>query len=61
MFIRRPILAGKTDLNQLQMIVDLVGLPTEETMPGWTSLPGFETIKDYKPTPGSGLAQQFRA
>ncbi|KAI9766779.1 MAG: serine/threonine protein kinase, CMGC, CDC2/CDK sub [Geoglossum simile] len=60
MFVRRPILAGKSDVNQLQMIFELVGTPTEETMPGWNELPGCEGVKDFKPQPGN-LAQQFRA
>jgi hypothetical protein len=60
MFVRRPILAGKSDVNQLQMIFELVGTPTEETMPGWSELPGCEGVKEFKPQPGN-LAQQFRA
>ncbi|KAI9786860.1 MAG: serine/threonine protein kinase, CMGC, CDC2/CDK sub [Geoglossum umbratile] len=59
MFVRRPILAGKSDINQLQMIFELVGTPTEDTMPGWSALPGCEGVKDFKPQPGN-LAQQFR-
>ncbi|MCJ1361530.1 serine/threonine protein kinase, CMGC, CDC2/CDK sub [Acarospora aff. strigata] len=59
MFKGKPILAGNSDLNQLQMVFDLVGSPTEETMPGWTSLPGCEGVKSFKPRLGT-LAQVFR-
>jgi serine/threonine-protein kinase BUR1 len=60
MFVGRPILAGNSDANQLQMIFELVGTPTEETMPGWSQLPGCEGVKIFKPQSGN-LAQQFRA
>ncbi|MCJ1337449.1 serine/threonine protein kinase, CMGC, CDC2/CDK sub [Bachmanniomyces sp. S44760] len=59
MFKGRPILAGNTDLNQAQMIFDLVGAPTEETMPGWSSLPGCEGITSFAPRV-STLSQVFR-
>ncbi len=59
MFKGKPILAGNSDLNQAQMIFDLVGSPTEENMPGWSSLPGCEGVKSFQPRPGN-LAQVFR-
>lgn len=59
MFKGRPILAGSSDINQAQAIFDLVGAPTEETMPGWSSLPGCEGIRSFAPRP-STLAQVFR-
>ncbi|KAI9818563.1 MAG: serine/threonine protein kinase, CMGC, CDC2/CDK sub [Pycnora praestabilis] len=59
MFKGKPILAGNSDLNQAQIIFDLVGSPTEENMPGWSSLPGCEGVKLFKPRQGS-LAQEFR-
>ena len=60
MFKRRPILAGKSDLNQLQKIFDLVGSPTEQNMPGWSELPGFkkEGVTSYGLAKGR-LAQEF--
>lgn len=42
MFKRKPILTGNSDLHQAQIIFDLVGAPTDETMPGWRDLPGCE-------------------
>lgn len=59
MFKRRPILAGNSDLNQAQLIFALVGTPTEETMPGYTSLPGCDGIKDFGNKPGN-LNQVFK-
>ncbi|KAI9750471.1 MAG: hypothetical protein M4579_006461 [Chaenotheca gracillima] len=59
MFTGRPILAGNSDLNQIHIIFDLVGAPTEENMPGWSQLPGCEGTKQFKPRP-STLAQRFR-
>jgi len=59
MFKQKPILAGTSDLNQAQIIFDLVGSPTEENMPGWSSLPGCEGVKSFVPRQ-STLAQVFR-
>ncbi|KAF2275298.1 Pkinase-domain-containing protein [Westerdykella ornata] len=58
MFKRKPILAGQSDLHQLQIIFELVGTPTAQTMPGWEQLPGAETVKNSQPTNGN-LTGQF--
>lgn len=58
MLIGKPILAGESDSNQLKIIFDLVGTPTEDTMPGWKSLPGAEGLQ-IQPRPPS-LPQRFR-
>ncbi|KAJ5144137.1 uncharacterized protein N7515_002924 [Penicillium bovifimosum] len=47
MFKGKPILTGNSDLNQAQLIFNLVGTPTEETMPGWSELPGCEGVKNF--------------
>ena len=59
MFTGRPILAGSSDLNQAHLIFELVGSPTEENMPGWSSLPGCEGMKTLKEWPGK-LETRFR-
>ncbi|KAL8944417.1 MAG: hypothetical protein Q9216_000468 [Gyalolechia sp. 2 TL-2023] len=59
MFKGKPILAGTSDLNQAQMIFDLVGSPTEESMPGWSSLPGCDGVRSFS-SRASTLAQVFR-
>jgi len=59
MFTGRPILAGVSDINQAQLIFDLVGSPTEDSMPGWSTLPGFDGVKSFTPRT-STIAQRFR-
>ncbi|TID19745.1 serine/threonine-protein kinase bur1 [Venturia nashicola] len=58
MFKKKPILAGKSDLNQAQIIFELVGSPTEHTMPGWQELPGCEGVKNWVAEPGN-LDREF--
>lgn len=50
MFERKPILEGRTDVDQCVRIFQLVGSPTEQNMPGWSDLPGCEGEKvwDHK-------------
>ncbi|PYI26833.1 putative CDK9 [Aspergillus indologenus CBS 114.80] len=52
MFKGKPILAGNSDLNQAHLIFNLVGSPTEETMPGWSLLPGCDGVKSFGNRPG---------
>ncbi|KAL4735510.1 Serine/threonine-protein kinase bur1 [Aspergillus similis] len=59
MFKGKPILAGNSDLNQAQLIFSLVGTPTEENMPGWSSLPGCEGVKNFGNRPGN-IAEVFK-
>ncbi|KAF7592590.1 serine/threonine protein kinase, CMGC, CDC2/CDK sub [Aspergillus hancockii] len=59
MFKGKPILAGTSDLNQAQLIFNLVGTPTEENMPGWSSLPGCEGVKSFGSKPGN-LSEVFK-
>ncbi|GJJ74298.1 serine/threonine-protein kinase BUR1 [Entomortierella parvispora] len=42
MLFGRPVLQGNSDQDQLDKIFQLCGSPTEENMPGWSSLPGLE-------------------
>lgn len=61
MLIGKPILAGDSDANQLKIIFDLVGTPTNDTMPNWRSLPGAElyNVASFPQTTGT-LSQNFR-
>lgn len=59
MFKGKPILAGNSDLNQVQLIFNLVGAPTEENMPGWSSLPGCDGVRSFGSKPGN-LSQVFK-
>lgn len=45
MFERKPILEGKTDVDQCVQIFKLVGSPNDNNMPGWSELPGCEGEK----------------
>lgn len=53
MFEGRPILEGKSDLNQAQIIFELVGSPNDNNMPGWAQLPGCEGVKEWEPHRGN--------
>ncbi|KAL9129124.1 MAG: hypothetical protein Q9217_002334 [Psora testacea] len=59
MFKKRPILPGNSDLNQLHLIFDLMGSPTEENMPGWSTLPGCDGVKTFQPR-NSSISTAFR-
>ncbi|KAF8544240.1 kinase-like domain-containing protein [Trichophaea hybrida] len=41
LILRVPYLAGETDVNQLVVIANALGTPTEQNWPGVTSLPGY--------------------
>lgn len=58
MLFGKPILAGESDAHQLELIWDLMGSPTDETMPGWKSLPGGEHLSP-RSRPGN-LQSRFR-
>ncbi|GAA5921463.1 hypothetical protein JCM1841_005468 [Sporobolomyces salmonicolor] len=44
MFKKSPIFPGTSDLDQVVRIFSMCGPPTDETMPGWRTLPGVEGI-----------------
>lgn len=44
LLVGRPILQGKTEVDQLKLVFGLVGMPTEETWPGFSKLPGAKDI-----------------
>ncbi|PHH62171.1 hypothetical protein CDD81_7365 [Ophiocordyceps australis] len=58
MLVGKPILAGDSDSHQLELIWDLMGVPTEDTMPGWKQLPGGDHLSP-RPRPGN-LQTRFR-
>ncbi|KAK3686013.1 kinase-like domain-containing protein [Podospora appendiculata] len=58
MLVGKPILAGDSDANQLDIIFDLCGTPTDENMPGWQDL---AHGGDFKFRPRSGnLSHRFK-
>ncbi|KAJ0410716.1 hypothetical protein ATCC90586_008301 [Pythium insidiosum] len=44
LLLGRPILQGKTEIEQLQLIFGLVGMPTEENWPDFKKLPGAKDL-----------------
>ncbi|KAI5365182.1 Putative serine/threonine-protein kinase, active [Septoria linicola] len=48
MFERKPILEGRSDVDQCVKIFKLLGSPTQETMPGWSELPGCEGTNTWE-------------
>jgi serine/threonine-protein kinase BUR1 len=48
MFERKPILEGRTDIDQCVRIFKLVGSPNDNNMPGWSALPGCEGQKEWE-------------
>ena len=53
MFRRKPILMGKSDMHQAEIIWDLVGSPNDDSMPGWQNLPGCDGVKTFVPRKGT--------
>ncbi|EPQ53669.1 Pkinase-domain-containing protein [Gloeophyllum trabeum ATCC 11539] len=47
MFWRRPILAGSSDIDQLDKIWQLCGSPNQQNWPNWDRLPGCEGVKRF--------------
>jgi serine/threonine-protein kinase BUR1 len=58
MFERKPILEGRTDVDQCVRIFKLVGSPNETNMPGWSALPGCEGVKEWEQKRGD-IDQRF--
>ncbi|KAK3710552.1 serine/threonine protein kinase, CMGC, CDC2/CDK sub [Vermiconidia calcicola] len=52
MFELKPILEGKTDVEQCVRIFQLVGSPNDTNMPGWFDLPGCEGTTKWDPKKG---------
>ncbi|KAF1850898.1 Pkinase-domain-containing protein [Cucurbitaria berberidis CBS 394.84] len=59
MFKRKPILAGHSDLHQAQIIFELIGSPNDQNMPGWSDLPGAESVRQFAGNQGT-IASRFR-
>lgn len=50
MFMRRPILPGSSDIDQLEKIWQLCGTPNQHTWPNYDALPGCEGVKRFNQT-----------
>lgn len=58
LLIHKPLLPGKTEIGQLEMIIDLLGTPSEAIWPEFKSLPGIENFI-LKQQPYNNLKQKF--
>lgn len=54
----RPLLPGRTELGQLELIVDLLGTPSDAIWPEYSSLPALENFT-LKQQPYNNLKQRF--
>ena len=54
----KPLLPGRSEINQLEMIIDLLGTPNDHIWPGLSSLP---TLQDFtlKQQPYNNLKHKF--
>ena len=54
----KPLLPGKSEINQIQLIVELLGTPNDHIWPGFSSLP---TMQEFtlKNQPYNNLKHQF--
>jgi hypothetical protein len=60
LYLKNPILAGDTDRDQLRRIFTHCGPLNEDTMPGWSALPGFPDALGYPwadTVPGKPLSE----
>lgn len=53
-----PLMAGKSEINQFQLIVDLLGTPSDQIWPGFSSLPGAKSM-NFKRQPYNNLKHKF--
>lgn len=58
MYERKPILEGRTDVDQCVRIFQLVGSPNEQSMPGWDQLGGCDGTKNWEARRGD-IDQRF--
>ncbi|KAI5848032.1 kinase-like domain-containing protein [Tricharina praecox] len=58
---RTPLLQGKTEIDQLSKIFELLGVPTDESWPGYRRLPNAKslTFPKHSSTTGSHLRAKF--
>ena len=39
LLLHRPLLPGRVELHQLELMVDLIGTPSDDIWPGFSALP----------------------
>ncbi|KAM7537305.1 hypothetical protein Aperf_G00000064233 [Anoplocephala perfoliata] len=58
LLLHKPLFPGKTEINQLELIIDLLGTPNERIWPGMVDLPVLKKI-NLKSQPYNNLRQTF--
>lgn len=53
-----PLMTGKSEINQFQLIVDLLGTPSDQLWPGFSNLPGAKSM-NFKRQPYNNLKHKF--
>ncbi|KAJ8582935.1 Pkinase-domain-containing protein [Rhizopogon salebrosus TDB-379] len=61
MFMRRPILPGSSDIDQLEKIWQLCGTPNQHTWPNYDALPGCEGVKRFNQTYSKKLRAAYES
>lgn len=54
----KPLLPGKSEINQIELIVNLLGTPSDSIWPGFSSLPLAKRIS-LKKQPYNGIKQKY--
>ena len=54
----KPLLPGKSELNQLQLTIDLLGTPNDKIWPGYSELPGPKNFT-FRHQPYNNLRHKF--
>lgn len=54
----KPLLPGRSEIQQLELIVDLLGTPSDAIWPGFSSLPALQNYT-LKQQPYNNLKQKF--
>jgi cyclin-dependent kinase 10 len=58
LLLHKPLLPGRSELNQIELIIDLLGTPKESIWPGLSKLKFFETCS-LKHQPYNNIKQVF--
>ncbi|ODQ80645.1 hypothetical protein BABINDRAFT_12779 [Babjeviella inositovora NRRL Y-12698] len=61
LMLRTPYLPGPSDAEQLDVTFRALGTATEDTWPGVSSLPGYNSLKIYPPPSRNELRNRFLA
>ena len=59
LLLNKPLLAGSSESKQIELIIDLLGTPSESIWPGFTSLPLVKPM-NLKHQPYNNLKQKFK-